>query len=87
MHIAIAKACPGDTCPDTFDLTANRDSARTFVRVTDVLLIGGAVVGGVGLTWWMLTRKPSEDAPSPSAPKASAMCTGQGCVGTLRLAF
>ena len=83
----ISKACPNDMCPNTFDLASNRDTARTFVRLTDILLIGGAVVGGVGLTWWMLARKPSEEAAPASAPKASAMCTGQGCIGTLRLAF
>lgn len=81
----ISKACPGDTCPGTFDLASARSSAKTFVTVTDVLLIGGAVVGGAGLTWWMLSRKSSEE--SSNAPKASAMCTGQGCYGTLRVGF
>ena len=82
---SIANKCPSDACPAGYNLDADRSSARTFVRATDVLLIGGGVVLAAGATWLLLSG--SNEQPSPTKPAASAMCTGQGCMGTLRVAF
>ncbi|MBX3190882.1 MAG: hypothetical protein KF819_28050 [Labilithrix sp.] len=64
----IADRCPGDVCPRSFDLESERSSAKTFVRATDVLLIGGALVtlGGLG---WLLLSNGSEKEP-PRAARA-----------------
>lgn len=83
----ISNRCPNDTCPPGYNLDADRSSARTFVRVTDVLLIGGAVVTGAGLTWLLLGSGDEEQAPAKPAPAVGALCTGQGCLGSLRVAF
>lgn len=49
----IEDRCPNDVCPRSFDLDSERGTAKTFVRVTDVLFIVGglAVAGGAG---WLL---------------------------------
>ena len=47
----IKDRCPNDTCPRSFDLDEERSSAKTFVRITDVLLITGGVVAAGGLGW------------------------------------
>ena len=72
---SIASACPQDTCPSTFDLDGARSSARTFVGLTDVLLIAGGVVAAGGLTWGLLSGGTS----SQGKPRISAVC---GVTGT-----
>src|SRR4051812_5840897 len=47
----IESKCKDNVCPKTFDLDGERSSAKTFVRVTDVLLIGGSIVTLGGLGW------------------------------------
>ncbi len=49
----IEDRCPNDVCPRSFDLDDDRATAKTFVRVTDVLLVVGglAVVGGAA--WYL----------------------------------
>jgi hypothetical protein len=56
----IEDRCPNDVCPRSFDLEDERSSAKTFVRVTDALLIVGglAVVGGAA--WYLLGSGGSE---------------------------
>ena len=43
--------CPNDTCPPS--VYGDVDSARTYVRATDILLIGGGVVAAAGIGWFI----------------------------------
>lgn len=70
----IESKCPGDVCPKTFDLDDARSSAKTFVRVTDVLLIGGAIVGLGGAAWLLL----SSGGGAKEAPKAATVSSNRG---------
>lgn len=79
--------CPGDLCPAGTNVEPDKDSARSLVRVTDVLLIGGGVVTAAGLTWWLLGNKSESHGRDDHAPRGSAMCTGAGCYGTVRVDF
>jgi len=47
----IEDACKGNQCPRNFDLAGERSSARTFVGVTDLLLVLGTVTVLGGLYW------------------------------------
>lgn len=70
----IADRCPNDVCPRSFDLDAERSRARTFVAVTDVLLVlGGATVLG-GLYW--LYRAGSSEPKTTGRVKAPTRDTG-----------
>jgi len=89
---SIADACPNDTCPRRFDLDGQRSSARTFVTVTDILLIGGGVLTAGGLAWWLLSPSGDEKKPSPTAAalkSISAACTpetrGAACFGSAKV--
>lgn len=90
----IADKCPGDVCPVNYDLDGARSSAKTFVRITDVLLIGGGVVAAGGLTWFFLDRGKSEKEPPKSAstkrlsiPLPSAGCGLDGCRASMKVVF
>jgi len=90
----ISTACPNDVCPASFDLAGARSSAKTFIGVTDVLLIGGGVLAAAGITWGILSSSKSSGAPA-SAPKTrislfpalSASCGPQGCTGVAKVNF
>ena len=62
--------CPNDLCARDFDLDGERASAKTFVRITDVLLITGAVAVVAGGAWLLLTpsQKAEKSAWNPAAP-------------------
>ncbi|HEY8077489.1 MAG TPA: hypothetical protein VIF62_25360 [Labilithrix sp.] len=64
----ISNACPNDACPRSFDLDGARSSARTFVTVTDVLLIGGAVLAAGGVTWAILANGGDDKASIALGP-------------------
>lgn len=91
----IEAKCADDVCPRNFDLDGERSSAKTFVRVTDVLLIGGGVVTLAGLGWLVIggDKRESEPAkPSPrvrasSLPKPSGGCGPDGCRASLKVVF
>ncbi len=90
----IADKCPGDVCPVNYDLDGARSSAKTFVRITDVLLIGGGIVAAGGLTWFFLDRGKSEKEPPKSAstkrlsiPLPSAGCGPDGCRASMKVVF
>jgi hypothetical protein len=83
--------CPNDVCPRAFDLDGERSSAKTFVRVTDVLLIGGSVVTLGGLGWLLLggksEREPARPAARAALPLPSAGCGPDGCRASLKVVF
>lgn len=96
----IESKCPGDVCPQNFDLDDARSSASTFVRVTDVLLIGGAIVGLGGAAWLLLsssggTKEPSKAAAAkvsttkngPAIPIPAAGCSSDGCRASLKVVW
>jgi hypothetical protein len=72
----IEKACPQNTCPKSFDLESERSSARTFVRLTDVMLIAGGILVAGGITWAVLAGGSNEKK------SASVACGPFGCAGS-----
>lgn len=97
----ISDKCPGDVCPRSFDLEGERGSAKTFVRVTDVLLIGGGIVTAGGLGWLLFGGRSAEKEPARPAAKASrpaapprfsipmpvAGCGPDGCRASMKVVF
>ncbi|HSO41002.1 MAG TPA: tetratricopeptide repeat protein [Labilithrix sp.] len=84
--------CPNDVCPRSFDLDGERSSAKTFVRVTDVLLIGGSVVTLGGLGWLLFgggkrESEPAKPAARASLPLPSAGCGADGCRASVKVVF
>ena len=66
----ISDRCPGNVCPRGFDLEGERSSARTFVGVTDLLLVLGTVTGLGGLYWvYRVSTSSSEPKPAPAPVK------------------
>jgi hypothetical protein len=89
----IEAKCPNDVCPKAFDLDGARSSAKTFVRITDVLLIGGGLVTAGGLGWLLVGGSKTEEAPKPAAraraalPIPSAGCGPDGCRASVKVVF
>ncbi|MBS2016023.1 MAG: hypothetical protein JST00_24285 [Deltaproteobacteria bacterium] len=90
----IESKCPGDVCPNSFDLEDARSTAKTFVRVTDVMLIGGAIVGAGGLAWLLLSGSGSKEAPKAASvaparmrPVPLAGCSAEGCRASVKVAW
>ncbi len=88
----IADACPNDTCRRRFDLDGQRSSARTFVTMTDIFLIGGGVLTAGGLAWWLLAPSGDEKKPTPTTAalrSISAACApeagGAACFGAAKV--
>lgn len=83
--------CPIMLCPVDFDLQGAQDNISTLALVTDVMLIGGAVLAGTGLILAIVLGprdEPLEDAePTAPPPEASAGCTTDGCSASLRMRF
>ncbi|MBX3208777.1 MAG: hypothetical protein KF764_27340 [Labilithrix sp.] len=68
----IAERCKNDVCPRSFDLEGERSSARTFVGVTDLLLVLGTVTVLGGLYWgYRVSKASSEPKAAPAPAKAS----------------
>ena len=82
---SVELACPHDECRVGYDYAAARQSAQTYVTLTDVLLVTGAVVVVAGATWFFLLDGPSK-AP-PTGPRTTAFCTNEGCAANLRIDF
>lgn len=89
----IESKCPSDVCPKSFDLAGERSSAKTFVRITDVLLIGGGLVTAGGLGWLLFGGSKTEEAPKPAARARaglavpSAGCGPDGCRASVKVVF
>jgi hypothetical protein len=61
-------ACPNHHCPNDA-LTQEANDARSRVNVTGAILVGGVVIAGAGLTWYLLS-------PTSSGSNASAASAG-----------
>lgn len=84
----IEKSCPNDLCPAGFDLDGERSSARTLVTLTDVLLIGGAIVTAGGVTWLLLSGSGDKETPARAGRVIpSGGCSALGCSGNLKVTF
>ena len=85
----IENKCPNDACPRSFDLDGERSSAKTVVRVTDVLLIGGGVVTLGGLGWLLFGGDKQDAKPAARAtlPVPSAGCGLDGCRASMKVVF
>jgi hypothetical protein len=91
----IEDKCPNDICPKSFDLEGERSSAKTFVRITDVLLIGGGILTVGGLGWFLLGNngKTEKEPPKSASAKAfslplpSAGCGPNGCSASMKVVF
>jgi hypothetical protein len=84
--------CPDDTCPNDAGLDADRDSAKKWMRATDVLLVGGGVLVTTSVLWLLLSNEggpPSEGKPRPSARLSHPAfgCAGNGCTFSLTGSF
>ncbi len=83
----IERECPNDICPLGYDLEGSRSDARTFVRLTDALLVGGGVVAAGGFVWWLVSNRSDEKAEAPKTGRVhrerlslpTAACTPAGC--------
>lgn len=82
----LERSCPNDVCPIGFDLESSRGDARSFVRLTDALLLGGGVVTAGGFVWWVATRegdkaetRPAQGAGRPRLGLPTAGCGPSGC--------
>ena len=75
--------CPGDRCVPGYDLGSARDDARVVVTLTDVLLAGGIVAGGVGAVL-LIVGGDDEHATGP-APRLA--CAPGGCMASVSGAF
>lgn len=81
----IEAQCPNDLCPSNYDLASNRTTAKTFGTVADVSFIGGGVLLGGALLWYVLAPKTSTS--QTTATRAAGMCTHTGCSLNLQRAF
>jgi tetratricopeptide (TPR) repeat protein len=71
--------------PDDDDLRDKQSSLSTMATLTDVMIIGGAVVAVAGVTWGliqMLSGGGEEETPA-----VSAMCGPTGCGASVRVGF
>jgi hypothetical protein len=82
----LERTCPHDECPLGFDYDGARTSARTFVGLTDILLVGGALVTAGGAAWLYFQGDAGKPGPAP-ATSTSATCTMEGCGATFRVRF
>jgi tetratricopeptide (TPR) repeat protein len=79
----IEDQCPNDRCVPGYDLESARDDAQLVVTLTDVLLAGGIVVGGVGAVLLFIGGE-DEHARGPSPTLA---CGPGACIARVSGAF
>lgn len=83
----LERTCPRNECPAGVDYTGARNSAQTFVGVTDVLLLSGALATVGGVAWFFLQGDSTKaSSPAPGAT-TTASCTREGCGATFRFDF
>jgi hypothetical protein len=79
---AIESNCPNNGCPTSYDLEDGLNSARSFVRATDILLVGGGIVAAGGLTWFLLSGRGNT-----ATTATTAICGPGSCMGSFRYRF
>jgi tetratricopeptide (TPR) repeat protein len=77
----VSDGCRGGLCIDD----GANDERATLALVTDVLLVSGLVVAGVGLTWAIL--KMSSGGDDAEGASVSAMCGPTGCAASYTSRF
>jgi hypothetical protein len=81
----LEKKCPDNGCPAQ-SYADDVGSVRTFVRATDYLLLVGGALSASGLVWLIASGGLSSSSSAPKS-EVTAACTGEGCMGSWRLAF
>ena len=76
-------ACPDDVCPSDFDLEGERSDARTLVRTTDFLLLGGGLLVATAVVLALV----GDGSDDPETLPVAAACSTDGCAGRLQLRF
>jgi tetratricopeptide (TPR) repeat protein len=71
--------------PDDQDLRDRQSSLSTMATLTDVMIIGGAVVAAAGVTWGLIQMLGG--GGEEEAPAVSAMCGPTGCGASVRVGF
>ncbi|WP_394842119.1 hypothetical protein LZC95_34205 [Pendulispora brunnea] len=81
--------CPNDTCPRSYDLDSNRSSVNTLSTVADVSLIGGGVLLGGAVTWYIIQSKGRSRTLGGTQQQkwVTGGCSGYGCGIQLRGRF
>jgi hypothetical protein len=80
LHSDLEGRCPDDKCKDP-DAADDKETGKTLVAATNVLLVSGLVVAAAGATWWILAPRDE------SAPQVAAACVPGACGATLRAHF
>ncbi len=83
-------ACPGDRCPEEFDLGGERTSARRTVIATDVLLAGGVAVAATGAVLAIVQHNRhagAGDDEDEARVRVGAACGPTGCSVALQGSF
>jgi hypothetical protein len=86
----VEKKCPNDACPPGSGFEQDVDAARSMVRATDVLLLTGAAIAGVGVTWLLVARDPparGETGVAERRAEVAGACDGRGCRADLKVSF
>jgi hypothetical protein len=88
---AIAKNCPSDTCPATYQLKSAQDDVHRFVTITDTLLVSGGALAVAGAWFFFATNRSSSPSYAAAARAASAQpllgCSPFGCVAAMNGTF
>lgn len=72
------------SCPDDPDLRSQQSTLSVLAPLTDVFLIGGALIAAAGVTWGILQMSSGDDEDAPSV---AAACGPTGCGATMRMGF
>jgi hypothetical protein len=76
--------CPNNACPSSV-YSGDLASARSYVKATDFVILGGSIVTAAGIIWFALTGSQPTESTGPS--RVSAACTPTGCNASMRFGF
>lgn len=83
----IDSKCPNETCPRGYDVESDKSSAHTLSTIANVSFIGGGLMIGGAVTWYLLQSKGHSRESARTPQWISADCTGHGCGVQLRGRF